>query len=211
MSSPKLTALFLSLLLAAPGGLPAQQAQPEPAPVSSPDLERRVTPGSLRILVLEGQGAVNSVIARSAISPVVQILDSQDQPVPGATVTFAVPPMGPGGAFGSDPVATVRSDVNGQATALFTPNKTSGAFTIQVTATVAGQSATTAIRQRNDGKLTEAMLPLPPKPWFKNWKWWAAIGAGAGAGVAASVILSNRSRTPTITLSTGPVFVGGPR
>lgn len=203
-------ALFLAFLLAATPLL-SQQPAPTQPPGESPGPLRRIAPGGLHILVLEGQGVANSVSTTSAISPVVQVLDSMDQPVQGATVVFEVAPVGPGGTFANEFTATVKSDFNGQATALFKPNKTPGAFTIKVTASYFGQTATIPIRQVNDRRLTEAMVPLPPKPWFKNWKWWAAIGAGAGAGIATATILSNRSGTPTITLSPGPVVIGGPR
>jgi hypothetical protein len=213
-----LIALILSVLLVAPVRLSAQQPPPtappaKPAPddpVQSPGPVRRLAPGGLRILVLEGQGVVNSVTTKSAINPVVQVLDSLDQPVQGATVTFEVSPIGPGGTFGIAPIATVISDFSGQATAVFTPNDTSGAFTMKVTASLAGQTATMAIRQTN-GTVTEAMASVPSKAWYKSWKWWAAIGAGAGAGIAAATILTNRGNTPTITLSPGPVVIGGPR
>jgi hypothetical protein len=179
-------------------------------PVQPSGSGRRLAPGGLRILVLEGQGVVNSVTTKSTINPVVQVLDSLDQPVQGATVTFEVSPLGPGGTFGMAPIATVKSDISGQATAIFTPNDTSGAFTMKVTASLAGQTATTAIRQAN-GTVTAAMVPVPSKAWYQSWKWWAVIGAGAGAGVAAGIILTNRAGRPTITLSPGPVIIGGPR
>lgn len=212
LSSPNLIALSLSILLIMPVRLPAQQPPPQPTPpaVESSGPVRRLPPGGLRILVLEGQGGVNSVKSQTAINPVVQVLDSLDQPVQGATVTFEVSPMGPGGTFEIDVSATVKSDFNGQATVVFTPNKTPGDFTIKVTASLAGQTATAAIRQTNDSKITEPMTSLPHKPWYKSAKWWTVIAAGAGAGVAA-VILINRSSTPTITLSPGPVVIGGPR
>jgi hypothetical protein len=204
-------ALILSALLIAPVRLPAQPPQPtQPAAAEAPGPVRRLAPGGLRILVLEGQGVVNSITTKSAISPVIQVLDSLDQPVQGATVTFEVSPTGPGGTFGTAPMATAKSDFNGQATVPFTPNNTPGAFTIKVTASLAGQTATTAIRQANDNKITEALVSAPHKPWYKSAKWWTVIGAGAGAGVAA-VILTNGSSTPTITLSPGPVVIGGPR
>jgi hypothetical protein len=150
--------------------------------------------------------------AKSAISPVVQVLDSLDQPVQGATVTFEVSPVGPGGTFGTAPTATVKSDVNGQATAAFTPNNTAGMFTIKVTASLSGQTATTAIRQTNDSKITEAMMAPPaPKAWYKSWKWWAVIGGAAGAGIAAATILTHGSGAPTISVSPGSVVIGGPR
>ena len=209
--SPNLIALVLSALLIAPVRLPAQQPQPAQPAAESPGPVRRLAPGGLRILVLEGQGVVNSVTTKSAISPVIQVLDSSDQPVQGATVTFEVSPTGPGGTFGTAPMATVKSDFNGQATVPFTPNNTSGAFTIKVTASLAGQTAIMGIRQANDGKITEAMVSAPPKSWYKSWKWWTVIGAGAGAGIAAATILTKGNSTPTITLSPGSIGIGGPR
>jgi hypothetical protein len=204
LSPPPLVALLLSLALLAPLPVPAQQPTAE-----SPAATRRLAPGGMRILVLEGQGVVNSVTSKSAISPVVQVLDSLDQPVPGATVTFEVSPVGPGGTFGTAPMTTVKTDFNGQATASFTPNAASGSFTIRVTANLAGQTATAAIRQTNDGKAVEAMASAPSRPWYKNWKLWAVIGAGAGAAAAIPAIRGGG--TPTITLSPGPVVIGGPR
>lgn len=163
----------------------------------------------LRILVLEGQNAVNSIPTRTAVSPVVQVLDAVNQPVEGASVTFEVSPTGPGGLFGQQPIITTRTDSVGQATAVLTPNDIPGPFVIKVTATFQGQTKETRIRQTNDAKVLEAMLPLPPKPWYKSWKRWALIGAAAGGTVAAVVILSKSD--PTVTISPGTAVFGGLR
>lgn len=211
LSCHSLIALLLVGLLISPGSLSAQQPPaPATAPAAPSGPPRGSAQGKIKILVLEGQNATNSLRSKTAISPVVQVLDSLEQPVEGATVTFEVAPTGPGGLFGTAPLATTRTDYTGQATAAFTPNNTPGTFSIKVKATIGDQSAEIGIRQTNDSKTSEAMLPVPPKPWFKNWKWWAVIGAGAGAGVAAAVILSNRGNTSTITISPGPIVIGGP-
>jgi hypothetical protein len=187
-------------------GTPAAKEQAEP-----PGLARRVAPGGLRILVLEGQNVANSLATMTTISPVVQVLDSVDQPVEGATVTFEAPASGPGGTFGGKPIATVRTDYSGQATAEFTPGNAEGTFLIKVTATIGTQRGEARIRQTNDRKAEAAHVMPPPKPWYKNWKWWAVIGAGAGAGAAAGIIFSDRNNTATITIAPGSVVVGGPR
>lgn len=210
LSLHSIIALCLVGLLVTPGPLLAQQAPAQPAPSEPAGPQRGPVQGKLKILVLEGQGAVNSLASKSAISPVVQVLDVMEQPVDGASVTFEVSPTGPGGLFGNAPMATVRTDYTGQATATFTPNNTPGAFSIKVTASLGNQTAEARIRQINDSKAVSAMIPVPPKPWFKNWKWWAVIGAGAGAGIATAVILSNRGDKSTITLSPGPIVIGGP-
>jgi hypothetical protein len=205
-------------LEAAQSDFSSQQQQRAPDPVQAPregqGLGRPLPPGGIRILVLEGQNMRNSIQTRSAISPVVQILDSLDQPVAGATVTFEVSPSGPGGAFGrppnaTAPIATVRSDLVGQATAHFTPNTTPGRFTIKVTATFEGQSAQTGIVQSNDPVVVMAGHPPPKRHWYQNWKWWAVIG---GAAIAGGIVLSQRSGgKPTIVITPTPVDIGAPR
>lgn len=200
--------LLLQNQLAAqdPPGQP-QTGATAPAAASSP--AARTKPGGLHILVLEGQNAVNSIVTGSAISPLVQVLDVLDRPVVGATVTFEVLPTGPGGAFGNGPVATVKTDYNGQATAEFTPNRTAGTFIIKVTASFNGETAQTRINQANTDKLTEAGTKPPPKPWYAKWQWWALIG-GATAGVTTALVMAGGDHN-TITISPGTVSIGGQR
>lgn len=190
----------------------AQQDFQSPQSTASESL--RTPPGTyatsgLRILVLEGQNAVNSIPTRTAVNPVIQVLDIVNQPVEGAAVTFEVSPTGPGGLFGQRPIITTRTDSVGQATAVLTPNDIPGPFVIKIIASFQGQTRETRIRQTNDSKTLEAMIPLPPKPWYKSWKRWALIGAAAGGTVAAIVIFSRSD--PTVTISPGTVVLGGPR
>jgi hypothetical protein len=208
----KSIAALLSLLLAAPNLVIGQQApgQPEAPPATGQPQSTRPSAGVLKILVLQGQNAINSLTSKTALSPVVQVLDAVEQPVEGATVTFEVSPTGPGGSFGGAPIATVKTDFTGQATAAFTPNDTPGSFSIKVTAALGEQSAQQRIRQTNDRNAVMAMMPLPPKPWYKSRKTWAIIGGVAGAGIA-SVILLNKDQTSTITISPGSATIGGSR
>ncbi|MGJ5813882.1 hypothetical protein [Paludibaculum fermentans] len=219
LSCSNFIVVLLCAALLSPAPLAARQQPGQPAKpeagvqtqAAAPVPGQQVAPGGLRILVLEGQNVHNSLTSKSAISPVVQVLDAVDQPVQGATVTFEVPPAGPGGTFDGKPSAVTKTDSAGQATAPLTINNTAGAFAIRVTASFAGQTGETRIRQANDANVQEAMVPAPPKPWFKNWKWWAVIGAGAGAGVATAMILSGRNDKTTITIGTGSIGIGGPQ
>jgi hypothetical protein len=188
---------------------PGQAAKPSASESSG---TRRITPGGLRIGILEGQKVINSLATKAAISPVVQVFDSLEHPVEGAEVTFEVPPSGPGGIFSNQQnIISTRTDVRGQATAAFTPNSTPGSFTIKVTASAGGQSAEARIVQTNDSKAMFAGPVPPPRAWYKSWKWWAVIGGGAGAGIAAALVLGGRNDTPTINISPGTVVIGGPR
>ena len=154
LSCHSLIALFLIGLLISPIPLSAQQPPAQataPAPAEPAGPPRGLSQGKIKILVLEGQNATNSLRSKTAISPVVQVLDSLEQPVEGATVTFEVAPTGPGGLFGTAPLATTRTDYTGQATAAFTPNNTPGTFSIKVKATIGDQSAEIGIRQTRVG------------------------------------------------------------
>ena len=45
---------------------------------------------SLRIVVLEGEGAVNIIQQKTAVRPLVEVRDRNNLPVAGATVTFTI-------------------------------------------------------------------------------------------------------------------------
>src|SRR5450631_2683960 len=53
----------------------------------------------LRIRVLEGENAINSISQGQSIPPVAEVRDQNDMPVEGATVVFTLPESGPGGSF----------------------------------------------------------------------------------------------------------------
>jgi hypothetical protein len=72
-------ALVLSFLLI-PGG-EAARARTAATAQTAP---------ALRIVVLAGEDAVNIVQQRTAVAPVVEVRDRNDQPVGGAVVTFAI-------------------------------------------------------------------------------------------------------------------------
>lgn len=220
----RLVALGLALGLVLPAPLLAQQApgqvvQPPQAVKAQVPVKaegeaqggRAPAPGRLKLVVLEGQDAVNSISSGMALSPVVQVLDAVDQPVAGAMVTFEVPATGAGGVFGAGPVAKVKTDSVGQATSKLTPNKVAGAFTIKVTAEYGGQAGEARIRQANDSKALMAMVPEPEKRWYQKKKWLLIMGAAAGAGVAAAIILPGRNDTTGITITPGSIGIGGPK
>lgn len=108
-------------------------------------------PVPLRIVVVEGEGAINNIREKTARAPVVRVEDDDSRPLRGATVTFTVPDMGAGGFFdtgGSTYVAT--TDDRGIAAARgLRPNNIAGRFQIRVRAALGGQSAAAVINQIN--------------------------------------------------------------
>ena len=83
---------ILAALLAAPIG----SAQ---APQQLPSAASQSVPSVLKIIVLEGNNAFNSIPLGRAVTPIVEVRDDNDFPVEGATVVFTLPTTGPSGVF----------------------------------------------------------------------------------------------------------------
>lgn len=105
---------------------------------------------ALDVIVLEGEGGVNIIKTKKAVMPVVEVRDKERRLVPGLYVTFAAPNSGPRVTFahGSSTYSTV-TDANGRATVSEIRPVGEGAFKINVTATLHGQTASATIAQTN--------------------------------------------------------------
>jgi len=120
----------------------------------------------LKIVVIEGEGAVNIIQQKTAVAPVIEVRDRNDQPVSGALVRFAI---SKGRAtFNGARTLSATTDALGRATATgFTPTG-SGTLNIAASATFQGQTAVAAIAQTTVTTAAQA----------------AAVSAGTGAGAA---------------------------
>src|SRR5262245_53248811 len=121
----------------------------------------------LRIVVIEGEDAVNVIQQKTAVAPVVEVRDRNDQPVAGAVVNFAI--RGGRATFGGARTLSVTTDAAGRAVAAGLTPTASGAVQIGASAAVQGQTAVITIAQTN--VLTAAQ---------------AAAVSTAGAGGSAS-------------------------
>jgi len=193
----------------------AAQAQPKASPPAKP-VE------SLKVFVLEGEGAINFIPDQHARTPVVEVRDENDLPVEGASVVFELPESGPGGRFlGGARSVTVKTVPGGQAAAPFTVNNQAGAFQIKVTATIGDKIGRAVISQTNS--LTP---PLPPQKKKSRWlttKKLLLFSSVAAAAVLVAVLATRDSGStantpaptppppPTIIISPGSPTFGGPR
>lgn len=194
------TALVLAALLCLQSA-PLLHAQDESTP-------------KLRIVILEGEGAINNVRQRTAREPVVQVVDENDRPVAGAVVMFMLPDRGAGGTFANGAKSlAVTTDAQGQATATgLQANNVAGDMQIRVSASHQGQTASATITQTNlaaaaaagagAGKIIAIL----------------AIVGGAAGGIAAATLGGGGDgggATPapprTATISAGGPAVGAPR
>ncbi len=141
----------------------------------------------LKLLILEGEGAVNNVKQRSAREVIVEVRDENDNPIGGAVVMFTLPDRGPSGLFANgQKVATVTTGPDGKAQTLITQlNKAKGDMPIRVNASHQGLRTSAVITQANvaagaGGAATAGIL----------------IGIVAGAGAAAAVALTQGGSEP---------------
>ena len=106
---------------------------------------------SLRIVIMEGDGAINNIRLQRAKEPIIMVETESGEPVAGAIVHFSAPTEGPGATFingSSTSMAVTESD--GLATTHgLRPNKVVGQFQIRVTASYAGSTASGTITQTN--------------------------------------------------------------
>ena len=177
--------------------------------LASPSLIWGQDPQSLSIVVVAGQGAIHNIISQVAVEPIVEVQDEQGRPVAGATVVFSSPEAGPSTWFlGGSRRMSVRTNELGRARARgMVPNTQEGAYTIEVTATMAGRRATASIAQTN---AVPAQAADKKKPFA--WKFLVGVAAAAAAGVVVAVQRSDKagpSQPTSVTL--GTVQVGPPR
>jgi len=113
---------------------------------------------NLRIVVLEGDGAINNVRVRPSREPRVRVEDQNEEPLSGVPVTFMAPGFGAGGAFGDGGSSvTVITGEDGEAVAAgFRPNSLVGQFEIRVSASRDGHTARATITQTNAAPVQEA-------------------------------------------------------
>jgi hypothetical protein len=171
---------------------------------------------ALRIVIIDGEEAVNNIRQRVARDPIVQVEDENNRPVSGALVTFTLPEHGAGGLFADGSrIRLVMTDSNGRAVARgLRPNKVPGKFSIRVHASDGGRRASATIAQTNVAPAA-AIAGISAKA--------IALIAGVGAAAAAGGILASRGggareqpitgppQPVPVTLNPGIGVVGRPR
>ena len=142
--------------------------------------------GSLQIVVISGEGAVNIIQQKTAVAPVIEVRDRNNLPVAGANVTFAI--GGKGATFGGASTLTVTTNAAGQATAAGLTPTAAGAVQVNVTAAFQGQMATAAITQTNFATAAQAAAAAGTGGGASGGGAAAGAGAGTGGGISATTI-----------------------
>jgi hypothetical protein len=139
-------------------------------------------PSSLKIVVIEGEDAVNVIQQKTAVRPLVEVRDRNNLPVSGVLVTFSIE-GGKAATFGGASTLTVATNAAGQAAVTGLTPSAAGAFHIQVSAAFQGQVATATIAQTN--VMTAAQAAAASAAAGSGASGGAGGGAGGSAGGAA--------------------------
>lgn len=105
-----------------------------------------------RIAVVDGEGAMNNISAKTSREPVVQVSDSNHKPISGAYVEFDAPGAGPGATFanGSTHYATTTNSDGLAVGSNLKNNGVAGSYMVAVHVSFQGQSiGETQIHQTN--------------------------------------------------------------
>ena len=166
---------------------------------------------ALKIVVLEGEGAVNIIQQKTAVAPVIEVRDRNDQPVAGAVVRFAI--QKGRATFNGARTLSVTTDAAGRATATGLAATSRGAVQITVSAAFQGQTAAATIAQTAVMTTAEASSIAAGTGSVSaggggglSHTALAGIIGGAGAGIAGAVIASKKLSAGSRTF-TGP-FTG---
>jgi hypothetical protein len=157
------------------------------------------TQSGLRILIVDGDGAVNLIANNHAPSRqiVVRVVDEAGKPVNKATVFFKMPPAKePGGTIGGRSTASGLTDRAGLAKFTFQPNRLAGTFEVEVSASSQGHSSSAVLTQNN---LRSAVTA------GGHDKLWRFVGVGAAAAAVMALVVTRSSST------TGTVVKQSPR
>jgi hypothetical protein len=150
----------------------------------------------LKIVVLEGEDAINVIQQKTAVATLVEVRDQNDLPVGGATVTFSV--NGGKAVFaGGTQQITVTTNAAGRAAASALNPLQSGAIRIQVEASFQGQTASASIAQTNVATAADAAAQTAERAQLgrgssssggSGTASGTAAGAGAGGGLSGAAV-----------------------
>ena len=168
-----------------------------------PPVYAQTLPVELNIVVVQGEGTINSVRQRAGKEPVIQVEDENHKPIAGAAVVFTLPTEGATGSFGNGgKTLTIMTDPQGRATAQgLKVNEYPGKLVVHISVSYRGLSARTNITQFDEGP------PVTKKASSGGHTGrivaiLAIVGAAAGAG-AYLALRKNGSSSTSSTIGGG--------
>ncbi len=162
----------------------------------------------LKIVVVEGEGAVNIIQQKTAVAPVIEVRDRNDQPVSGAVVRFAI--QKGRATFNGARALSVTTDALGRATATGLTPIGNGPLQIATSAAFQGQTAAITIVQTNVMTAAQASAAAAGGGaaggggGLSNLAIVGIVG-GAGAGIGGALIAKKASGSDSDACGSSPV------
>src|SRR5262245_65437697 len=150
---------------------------------------------ALRIVVIEGENAVNIIQKKTPVAPVIEVRDRNNQPVSGALVRFAI--RNGRATFSGARSLSIATDAAGRAAATGFAPTSSGTLQIGATATFQGQTAAITIAQTNVMTAAQAAAVTA-----------GASGTSSSAGAAAGATGGGGGLSPTALAVVGAAAAG---
>ncbi len=197
----------IALLLAAVVGIVRPSALQARESVQSPSGRE-----ALRIAVIEGEGAVNIIQQKTAVAPVVEVRDRNNQPVAGAVVRFTV--TRGRATFAGARTLTVATDAAGRAAVSGLVPSGAGSLQISATAAFQGQTAAVTIAQTNVMTAAEAAAVSgaaggPSSGSAGGTAGGSSGGAAAGGGLSTTTLVLAGAAVAGGAVATTKVLGGG--
>jgi hypothetical protein len=208
------TVLILAIACGANSGW-AQDAQTSAASQPNPQTgQQTAQPSKLFITIIEGEGALNDIRARTAREPIVEVNDENHKPVAGALILFALDNGGGGSPFATFTGAqslTVTTDAAGRATARgFAPTHRAGQYRIKVHASKGPATADGVITMVNVAAGSSGGNSTIPTAIISHKKLEWIVGGAAAVGVIIGVVIVETRGSSPITVGNGGGTVGPP-
>jgi hypothetical protein len=171
-------------------------------------------PHALFIDILQGEGALNDVRARTAREPIVEVRDENHKPVAGAVVLFVSDSNGAGGlgaTFNGAQAFSMTTGEDGQAFGRgFQLTRTTGKFHISIDARKGNLHAQSVINQTNIIAVSQiALINQLATLASSRVGLIALIEVAAMGAVTGAVIVTNPDNAVTVTTGTGTVGAPG--
>ena len=135
---------------------------------------------ALRVVVIDGEDAVNVIQQKTSVAPVVEVRDRNDQPVAGAIVNFAI--RSGRATFGGARTLSVTTNAAGRAVATGFAPTGSGALQISATAAFQGQTAAAVTIAQTTVETAAQAAAMTGATGAGGSSGAAGTGAGAGGG-----------------------------
>jgi hypothetical protein len=164
--------------------------------------QAQAMPNELNIIVVQGEGAINSVRQRVAKEPIIRVEDENHKPIAGVAVVFTLPTEGATGQFANGgKTLTMMTDSQGQAVAQgLKVNEYPGKLVLHVNVSYRGLSARTNITQFDEGPpVTKTTSSSSSSHTGRLIAILAAVGAAAGGGAYFATHKSGGSSSSTVT------------